>query len=292
MCRLVGKLLIDASTLVPRAASLMGLMILAALLTTLLACSPGAEREKQHAGRDVTQTTAHQGTTPSGERVEDASARETTKTDSRIRWDYVALGDSLAAGVGARRGYVPRYAAHLRSETGARLRVNNLGLNGQTSTQLLYSIRSDPSVRKALTRAEVVTLNIGLNDLGQAKSSHESGTCGGPQNKACLREVVDRVERNWDAIIREISSLRSTQNTIIRTVGLGYTPHTEGVFGPYLDRVTRHIASSAADAGIPYVEVHLADEGMSEDGLHPNDKGYRLIADRLGSLGYEPLYPR
>jgi lysophospholipase L1-like esterase len=26
--------------------------------------------------------------------------------------------------------------------------------------------------------------------------------------------------------------------------------------------------------------------------LHPNDKGYRLIADRLGSLGYEPLYPR
>jgi lysophospholipase L1-like esterase len=138
-------------------------------------------------------------------------------------------------------------------------------------------------VRRALTRAEVVTLNIGLNDLGQAKSSHESCTCGGPQNKACLREVVDRVERNWDAIIREISSLRSTENTIIRTVGLGYTPHTEGVFGPYLDRVTHHIASSAAGA---------ADEGMSEDGLHPNDKGYRLIADRLRNLGYEPLYPR
>ena len=114
----------------------------------------------------------------------------------------------------------------------------------------------------------------------------------GRQNKACLREVVNRVERNWDAIIREISSLRSTENTIIRTVGLGYTPHTEGVFGPYLDRVTRHIASSAAHAGIPYVEVSLADEGMGEDGLHPNDKGYRVIADRLRSLGYDPLYPR
>ena len=171
MCRLVGKLLIDASTLVPRAAGLMGLMILAALLTTLLACFPGAEREKQHAGRDATQTKAHQGTTPSGKRVEDVSARETTKTDSLIRWDYVALGDSLAAGVGARRGYVPRYAAHLQSETGARLRVNNLGLSGQISTQLLYSIRSDPSVQKTLTRAEVVTLNIGLNDLGAMAGS-------------------------------------------------------------------------------------------------------------------------
>jgi hypothetical protein len=47
----------------------------------------------------------------------------------------------------------------------------------------------------------------------------------------------------------------------------------------------------ASDAGIPYVEVRLADEDMSEDGLHPNDKGYQVMAERLRSLGYEPLYP-
>jgi lysophospholipase L1-like esterase len=92
----------------------MGLMLLAALLTTMVACSPGPDR-------DARQTTAHQGTTPSGKRTENAPASEgeTTTTDSRIRWDYVALGDSLAAGVGARRGYVPRYAEHLQRETGA-----------------------------------------------------------------------------------------------------------------------------------------------------------------------------
>ena len=294
MCRLVRKSRLDASTLVPRGAGLTGLMLLAALVTTLLACSPGAEREEQHAGRDASQTTAHQGNTPTGKRVEDAPTREseTTTTDSLIRWEYVALGDSLAAGVGARRGYVPRYAEHLQSDTGARLRVINLGLSGQTSTQLLHSLRNDPKLRKALGRAEIVTINIGLNDLGQARNSYQSGTCGGTQNEACLREVVDRVERNWDAIMREISSLRSKENTIVRTVGLGYTPRSEGVFGPYLGRVTHHIASSAADAGIPYVEVRLADEDMSEDGLHPNDKGYQMIAEQLRSLGYEPLYPR
>ena len=59
--------------------------------------------------------------------------------------------------------------------------------------------------------------------------------------------------------------------------------------GPYLGRETPHIAY---DGGIHYVEVRLGDEGMSEDGLHPDDKGYRVIADRLGNLGYEPLYPR
>ena len=269
-------------------------MLLAALLATLMACSPGMEREKQQAGRDAGQTTTQQESTTSGARSGDATALEgePTMADSRVRWDYVALGDSLAAGVGARRGYVPRYAEHLRRDADANVRVTNLGVSGQTSSQLLHSFRADPETRKALRGAEVVTLNIGLNDLGQAGSAYESGTCGGSQNRACLREAVDKVERNWDAIFNEISSLRSSEGTIIRTVGLGYTPRTEGVFGPYLAKVTRHIDSAADIADIPYAEVRLDDEGISADGLHPNDKGYRMIANRLRSLGYEPLYPR
>jgi lysophospholipase L1-like esterase len=267
-------------------------LLFAALFTTLAACSPGPERDTQHAREHARHETAHQGTTSSGNRAETTAifARQTAPTDVLTRWDYVALGDSLAAGVGARRGYVPRYAEHLKRDTGVRVRVINRGVSGQTSSQLLHSLRNDPSVRKVISGAEVITLNIGLNDLGQARSSYESGTCGGPQNQACLREAVQRFEGNWNDIIEEISTLRSTQNSIIRTVGLGYTPRTEGVYGPYLGRVTRHIA--ATDGGIPYVEVRLGDEGLSVDGLHPNDKGYRLIASRLEELGYEPLYPR
>jgi lysophospholipase L1-like esterase len=275
--KLMGRVLGYASSYVPGSFGPSGVVPLAVLLlATLVACSPGTDREKQQAGRDAKDATAHQETT-----------NETTRTDSLLTWDYVALGDSLAAGVGARRGYVPRYAEHLQGDTDANVRVINLGLSGQTSSQLLHSLRNDPGTRKALRRAEVVTLNIGLNDLGQATSA-----CGGSQNEACLREVVDKLQRNWDAIINEISGLRSSENTIIRTVGLGYTPRTEGIFGSYLVRVTRHIASAADDANVPYVEVRLGDEGMSADGVHPNDKGYRLIAGQLRSLGYEPLSPR
>jgi lysophospholipase L1-like esterase len=269
-------------------------LLLAAMLVTLISCSPGTEQEKQQAGRDAARTTAQQGTTTSGGRSGDVPAPEdeTTMADSRVRWDYVALGDSLAVGIGASRGYVTRYAEHLQSDTDANVRVTNLGVSGQTSSQLLHSLRADPEVRRALRGAEVVTLNIGLNDLGQAGSAYQSGTCGGPRNQACLRRVVEKVERNWDAIIKEISRLRSPRDTIIRTVGLGYTPRTEGVFGPYLTRVTRHIDSVATGAGIPNVDVRLGEEGMSEDGLHPNDTGYRLISNQLRHLGYEPLYSR
>ncbi len=271
-----------------------GLMLVAVLSTALAACSPGAERETQQAGEGARQKTAHQGTTTSDKSAEAAPAREreTTTTDSRAKWDYVALGDSLAVGVGARRGYVTRYSERLQSDTGSRVRVTNLGVSGQTSTQLLRSLRHDPAMRKALGGAEVVTLNIGLNDLGQASRSYETGTCGGPRNKACLREAVERVERNWDATIREISSLTSTEDTIMRSAGLGYTPRAGRDFEPYVSEATRHVASAAAKGNIPYIEVHLGGGSMSEDELHPNDKGYTMIADRLAELGYQPLYPR
>jgi lysophospholipase L1-like esterase len=269
-------------------------MLLVAMLTTLAGCSMGAEQETQPTDEDAGLTKAHQGTATSGKSAEAARATQAGNmtTDSHVRWDYVALGDSLAVGVGARRGYVDRYAEHLQSDTGARLRVTNLGQSGQTSSQLLHSLRNDPAMRKALAGAEVVTLNIGLNDLGQASVSYESGTCGGPKNDACLRAAVEGVERNWDAIIEEVSDLCSREETIIRTVGFGYTPRVDKVFQPYITKVTRHMASSAAERSIPYAEVHLGGEGMSEDGLHPNDKGYRVIAERLRELGYEPLASR
>jgi lysophospholipase L1-like esterase len=204
----------------------------------------------------------------------------------------VALGDSLAAGVGAERGYVDRYAEHLRDDTGAGVRVINLGVSGQTSPELLNALRNDPSTWEALREAEVVTFNIGINDLGQAGRSYEDGSCGGPDNEECLRVAVETVEGNWEAITEEILGLRSADDTIIRTAGLGYTPRVGGVFEPYVAEVNRRIAASAADEGVPHVAVRLSEEGMGTDGVHPNDEGYRVIADRLRGLGYEPLGPR
>ena len=207
-------------------------------------------------------------------------------------WDYVALGDSLAAGLGARRGYVERYAEHLRADTGARVRVLNLGQSGQMSPQLLRALQNNSSMRRALGGAEVVTFNIGINDLGRARESYEEGTCGGSRNEECLREAVKEVGSNWDAIAGEILDLRSGRKTIILTPGLGYTPRTNAFFASYLKETNRRIAVTANAKGISYVEVHLGEEGMSPDGVHPNDRGYRVIAKRLRGLGYEPLSAR
>ena len=270
---------------------LLGLIVLATMLAGLAACSPGSEKVTQRSDEDARQAPPHRKATAAPEGATATGGETAARTDFRAAWDYVALGDSLAVGVGARRGYVDRYAEHLRSDTGAQVRVVNLGRSGQTSSQLLYALRNDPSIRRALGGAEVVTFNIGINDLGHASSSYENGTCGGVHNEECLRAAVEEVEENWDAIIEEILSLRSTRETIIRSAGLGYSPRVDGVFEPYLNEVNSQIAASATENGIPHAEIHLGGEGMSSDGVHPNNRGYAVIASRLRELGYEPLGP-
>jgi lysophospholipase L1-like esterase len=228
----------------------------------------------------------------SGGSPQDEKPRRAPAGQEAVSWDYVALGDSLAAGVGAERGYVDRYAAHLRNDTGARVRVTNLGVSGQTSSELLDALRGDESMRRAIEGAEVVTFNIGLNDLGHAGAAYQEGTCGGEDGEECLREAVEALKDNWDAIATKLLGLRSTGNTIIRTPGLGYTPRAEDDLEHYVSEVNRHIASTARSRAVPYVEIPAGEIGMSPDGVHPNDAGYATIADRLRGLGFGPLHPR
>lgn len=251
-----------------------GLLILAALSAGLAACSPTNTAERTGAP------------TPPRERT--AGQETTAVTGAPVSWDYVALGDSLAVGVGARRGYVDRYAAYITADTGVRIELTNLGRSGQTSSQLLHALRNDPAMRRALGGAEVITFNIGINDLGDAAEAYENRTCGGEDNQRCLRAAVEAFKQNWNAIIAELSSLRSPEDAVVRTAGIGYTPRVDEIFEPYIREVNRHIATTAANHDIPFAQPYLEGEEMSPDGVHPNDDGYEVIADRLRELGYAP----
>ena len=261
---------------------LLGIFTVAVLFTCLAACSSETRDGERSADEGTRSDTEHQATTDAPERATEDEAEATSPDTST--WDYVALGDSLAAGVGARRGYVDMYADYLRDDTGARVELTNLGVSGQTSPQLLRALRNDPSTRKALRGAEVVTYNIGINDLGQAWGSYDAGTCGGAQGERCLHVAVGKLDENWNAITAEILSL-SPNETIIRTVGLGYTPQAGKVMEPYLKQVNHNIATSSDESGIPYAEISLGDKGLGSDGLHPNESGYEEIADGLEELG-------
>jgi lysophospholipase L1-like esterase len=243
-------------------------------------------------------------------------ASQGTTLAAPASWDYVALGDSLATGFGAFKGYVPLYEAHVETDTGVAVTRTNLGQNGWTSSQLLSALRNDPTFRRATREAEIVTWNIGGNDLRAARNSYKKGTCGGADNQDCLRAGVAKLETNWDAITAEVLELRSIRNTIVRTINIqnpyvrtdtiSDTWQNDGgmndfqVFKRYVDEVNYHIATTSYTSGIPYAEVYLTFNGTTGDedpksmgylsfyGVHPNNTGHRIIADELRKLGYIP----
>ena len=247
-------------------------------------------------------------------------ASQGTTLAAPASWDYVALGDSLATGFGAFKGYVPRYEAYIETDTGVAVTRTNLGRNKWTSSQLLSALRTDPTFRRATREAEIVTWNIGGNDLRAARTSYKRETCGGIDNQDCLRASVATLKTNWTAITAEVLELRSTSNTIVRTMDI-YNPYVRTdivsdtwqddggmndfqVFKKYVDKINRHIATTSytEGEGVPYAPVYLAFNGtngdedpkskgyLTFDGLHPNDSGHRVIAGELQKLGYAPLY--
>jgi lysophospholipase L1-like esterase len=236
--------------------------------------------------------------------------------------NYTALGDSLAYGILdlSRGGYVPRYADYVQADTGSTVSLNNLGSNGWRSDQLLAALRTDASFRNSITNSQVVTWDIGGNDFLRLMDDYRSGTCGGSDNQNCLRDAASGFKANWNAIITEILALRTSSNTIIRTMDI-YNPFVNAqkasdswandgglndfqVIKAYLDDANGHILTTTEAFGIPCARVYRAfngpngDEDAGDKGyispydpsrVHPSDTGHRVIADLFRELGYLPL---
>jgi len=246
--------------------------------------------------------------------------------DQGEEWKYTALGDSLATGFGAIKGYVSRYRDHIEVDASVNVELTNLGRNGWTSDDLIEALQMDPTFRASVSRSQVVTWDIGGNDLRAPRLSYMWGACGGNDNQDCLRETVVTFKWNWDVIVAEVLALRDTSGHIIRTMDI-YNPfvnedrsrdswENDGecndldgdgkcsdfeVFKPYLDDVNNYIATTATNHNIPCAVVYLAFNGpngdedpedkgyIAADGFHPNDTGHQVIADLLRELGYTPL---
>jgi lysophospholipase L1-like esterase len=235
---------------------------------------------------------------------------------------YTAMGDSLAYGIldFGGGGYVPRYGSYVQADMGSSVSLNNLGRNGWTSSQLLNALRTDSNFRNSVAASQVITWDIGGNDFLRIVTSYKDKTCGGADNQDCLRDAVATFKANWSAITAEILALRSTGNTVIRTMDI-YNPFVNAqkasdswaddnglsdfqAIKPYLDEANKYIASTAAANNIPCAKVYQAFNGASgeEDpgdkgyispydfsGVHPGELGHKVIADLFRNLGYAPL---
>lgn len=81
---------------------------------------------------------------------------------------YVALGDSLTEGVGDttnQGGFVPLVSESLALTYGYEMVVENYGVAGNTSNQILKRLSDDQELQDSLSQADLMTLTVGGNDV-------------------------------------------------------------------------------------------------------------------------------
>ncbi len=172
---------------------------------------------------------------------------------------YVALGDSVAQGIGAGRvddGYVGLLAARLRHVTGGPVQVINLSVSG---AQVIDVIEQQVAQLNALSRYDLVTLDVGGNDIRDFERSR------------------------FDA---QISSLLDALPVATVVADLPYFMH--GHWERDALEASRLVATRAERRGQTVVPIHATMEargwrGMfrdyAPDFFHPNDRGHQLWAD-------------
>src|SRR5262245_29368193 len=154
--------------------------------------------------------------------------------------DYVALGDSVAAGAGdgGTGGYVARYRTHVEADLGGVVALQNLAVGGSTSQQLLAALTGDGNVRAAVAGAQLVTLDIGGNDFLIAFFAYKGGTCGGSDGQDCLRQAVAQFAVNWQAILNELRALNPS--AVMRAMDY-YNPLTTDSAAAVVSKYTNDI---------------------------------------------------
>ncbi len=172
--------------------------------------------------------------------------------------------------------------------------MTNLGRPGWTSAQLLSALRSDDRFRAAVSRADVVTWDIGGNDIIRAAVRASTRTCGGPDGLRCMRTVAGDFEREWTAIVDELIELRASRKVALYTFDL-YSPFIppgaySGVLVEQLRSMNVVIRATHRRDGVEVAAVAEAfsrttDPLISGDGLHPSARGHRRIAAALLDLG-------
>ncbi len=200
------------------------------------------------------------------------------------RLDYLVLGDSVALGKGSVKeaGYGYWVAEYLKGE-GIDVHLDNRAVSGQTSDQLLRSLDNRDLLAK-VRESDLISITIGGNDLLK-----ELLLRGNPVDALMeFRHIQNRYLNNLRAILEKIRACNLRAPVLITSL---YNPL--GPEEPYFSVVRKRIiqwnqgmkevARDYPATTVIDVDRRLLpdDRNWLADEIHPNDRGYQLMAEGL-----------
>ena len=185
------------------------------------------------------------------------------------------VGDSITRGALASNPDTKSYPAQLQSILGADFAVKNFGVGGSTLLKKGDKPYWDQPafLESSAFSPDIVIIMLGTND---AK----------PKNWIYKAEYA----ADMTALVNHYRALESSPVVYIATSPAAYTNTlsiTDAVVSGELAVMQKEIAASL---GCQILDVNAATQGHEEwfaDGIHPNDDGYRAIAEVMAAAGLD-----
>lgn len=198
-----------------------------------------------------------------------------TKGDDAFR--YIALGDSLTAGMGDLAGYDGRHAGwaqrmawSLEGLTGRKVKFSNLAVGGST----LYEV-IEYQLMPALSRQpDMASLTVGINDIGyEGFDAEDFGSLLGKVMDAFTEHGVRLLTCTYPDMSPFTDLPRQWRLLMMREIR----------------NINRAIAKQAADHGAMLLDLqgwHGAEvlEMLSDDWFHPSKEGHLLLGSLFADL--------
>jgi lysophospholipase L1-like esterase len=212
---------------------------------------------------------------------------------------YLALGDSLAANVGApsaRDGYVSRLHNQLQEHDGRSYGLLNLGVTGETSGSLLAGGQLDEALEfLAANRVAYLTVDIGANDLlGHLTSPDCAESLERP---ACRERLESALEAYRANIVSIFDALAGAAPDAAIVFVQTYNPFSLGTGIPFeegtnltISRLNQTAAVAAESRGIRVADGFTPMQGTaafttlmlsSPPDIHPNALGHDVLAQAV-----------
>ncbi len=187
--------------------------------------------------------------------------------------NYVVLGDSLSAGVGASQyqNTWPYLFAKQLLKNNSQITMNNFSFAGAQTNDVIKA--QIPQISNLPDHPDVITVLIGINDLHNLKSTSE-------------------FKENYQQIIAHIKTTRAK----IILVNIPYLASPQVVNFPYnillnwrTEQYNQIIKQISQNYNLEYIDLYSATKQIfssdpslySSDGFHPNDQGYQLWGDSI-----------
>ncbi|KKB35471.1 S-layer homology domain-containing protein [Bacillus thermotolerans] len=204
--------------------------------------------------------------------------------------DYVALGDSLAAGQTPYRqidkGYADLIADKLRKNGELGAYTKGFARSGATTADVLATLEN-ADVRKALQQAEVITLSAGANDLFDVMTI-DPATSKVTFDQQKIAQAWTALGQNITLSLQELKQLNPQAKIYVMGYYFPFPHFAEGSTKEQAKYLTRYLNGQLETLAKQNGAVFVSVDAFNANGsaylpnaadVHPNVAGYQVMAD-------------